>query len=345
MSTNIDYAGKTVLITGGTGSFGRTMAEHLLKTDIAAVRIFSRDEAKQHDMRIEFADERLDFHIGDIRDPHSIGRAMSGVQLVFHAAALKQVPSCEFFPEQAVLTNVVGSTNVLDAAKAAGVESVVCLSTDKAVLPVNAMGMTKALMEKVMQAAARANDAGTIVSAVRYGNVLYSRGSVVPLFVQQALAEQPMTITDPEMTRFLMPLRHCVDLVEFAFFNAEPGDVFIRKAPASTVADLAQGVNAVLGTNAPIEIIGARHGEKLYETLATADELARSEDMGDYLRVRMDSRGLNYADYHEHGNPSLDLNDDYHSHNCERLDVDQVATLLQTLPEIQDVAASGVQTS
>lgn len=334
-ASKASYTNKTVLITGGTGSFGQTMVDHLLGTDVAAIRIFSRDEAKQHDMRTSYAEPRLDFHIGDIRDPRSIGRATEGVDLVFHAAALKQVPSCEFFPEQAVLTNVVGSSNVIDAAQAAGVDAVVCLSTDKAVLPVNAMGMTKALMEKVMLASARTGESSTVVSAVRYGNVLYSRGSVVPLFVQQAKAKLPMTITDPAMTRFLMPLRHCVDLVECAFFNAEPGDTFIRKAPSSTIGDLAAGVSAVFGADPNVDVIGSRHGEKLYETLATAEELARAEDLGDYLRVRMDSRGLNYADYHEHGNPSLDLNDDYHSHNTEQLSVDQVAELLMSLPEVQ----------
>lgn len=328
--------GSDVLITGGTGSFGKTMTDHLLASDVGRIVILSRDEAKQHAMRVAYRDTRLEFHVGDIRDPRSVERACEGVDFVFHAAALKQVPSCEFFPMQAMWTNVVGSANVIEAAQRKGVKSVVCLSTDKAVLPINAMGMTKALMEKVAHAAAR-SDNPTVVSTVRYGNVLYSRGSVVPLFVDQVLAGRPMTLTDPDMTRFLMPLRQAVDLVDFAFLNAEPGDTFVRKAPASTIRDLALGTAAVLDREPQIETIGVRHGEKLFETLATGEELSRAEDLGDYFRLRMDGRNLNYDEYYSEGDAPETRPEDYHSHNTERLDADGVAELLATLPEIQAI--------
>lgn len=328
--------GSDVLITGGTGSFGKTMTDHLLASNVGRIVILSRDEAKQHAMRVAYRDTRLEFHVGDIRDPRSVERACEGVDFVFHAAALKQVPSCEFFPMQAMWTNVVGSANVIEAAQRKGVKSVVCLSTDKAVLPINAMGMTKALMEKVAHAAAR-SDNPTVVSTVRYGNVLYSRGSVVPLFVDQVLAGRPMTLTDPDMTRFLMPLRQAVDLVDFAFLNAEPGDTFVRKAPASTIRDLALGTAAVLDREPQIETIGVRHGEKLFETLATGEELSRAEDLGDYFRLRMDGRNLNYDEYYSEGDAPETRPEDYHSHNTERLDADGVAELLATLPEIQAI--------
>lgn len=330
--------GADVLITGGTGSFGKTMTDHLLRQAVGRIVILSRDEAKQHAMRVAYRDPRLEFHVGDIRDPRSVERACAGIDYVFHAAALKQVPSCEFFPMQAMWTNVVGSANVIEAAQRKGVKSVVCLSTDKAVLPINAMGMTKALMEKVAHAAAR-DEGSTVVSTVRYGNVLYSRGSVVPLFVEQLLDDRPMTITDPEMTRFLMPLSQAVDLVDFAFLNAEPGDTFIRKAPASTIKDLALGTAAALEREPRIETIGVRHGEKLYETLATAEELARSEDMGDYYRLRMDGRNLNYDEYYSEGEAPESRPEDYHSHNTDRLEADEVARLLATLPEIRAIKA------
>ena len=332
---NADYSGKRVLVTGGTGSFGKTVATHLLQRGVEEVRVLSRDEAKQHDMRVLFDEPRLNFYVGDVRSERSVDRATYGVDMVFHAAALKQVPSCEFFPIEAVMTNVLGSQNVIEAARRNGVGSVVCLSTDKAVMPANAMGMTKALMEKVAQAAARSTDRGPIVSTVRYGNVLYSRGSVVPLFVDKIFRGEPLTITEPAMTRFLMPLSEAVDLVEFAFFNAEPGDTFIRKAKAARIGDLATGVNELFGSPVATKVIGVRHGEKMYETLATVEELRQAEDMGDYWRLRMDSRDLNYADYFEGGSADEPPSEDYHSHNTELLDLDGVKELLRDLPEIR----------
>ncbi len=335
MTKNADYTGKRVLVTGGTGSFGKTVAKHLLARGVEEVRVLSRDEAKQHDMRVLFDEPRLNFYVGDVRNSRSVERASRGVDMIFHAAALKQVPSCEFFPLEAVLTNVLGSQNVVEAAEKNGVASVVCLSTDKAVMPVNAMGMTKALMEKVAQAAARTS-IDTVVSTVRYGNVLYSRGSVIPLFVEKIFRGEPLTITNPEMTRFLMPLTDAVDLVEFAFFNANPGDTFIRKAAAATIGDLATATNELFGNPVATKLIGTRHGEKLYETLATVEELRVAEDMGDYWRLRMDSRDLNYADYFEVGTTGEPPAEDYHSHNTELLDVEGVKELLLALPEIQD---------
>jgi UDP-N-acetylglucosamine 4,6-dehydratase len=325
-----------VLVTGGTGSFGSTMVRRLLETDVAEVRILSRDELKQHEMRRAIGDPRLRFYLGDVRDYDSVSRATRGVNLVFHAAALKQVPSCEFFPLEAVRTNVLGSGNVIEASNANGVASVVCLGTDKAVYPVNAMGMSKAMMEKTAQAFARNNpSATTTVSTVRYGNVIYSRGSVIPLFVEQLRAGLPMTVTDPRMTRFLMSLDEAVHLVEHAFQHARPGDLFVRKAPACTVDVLAHAVARLFDKEPRIEVFGTRHGEKLYETLATREELSRAEDQGDYFRVAVDARDLNYSQYFEEGNPAESELDDYHSHNTERLGVEQVVTLLTTLPEIR----------
>jgi len=331
-----DGYSSAVLITGGTGSFGTKMARRLLDTDVEKIKIFSRDEAKQHQMRVDFADPRLEFHIGDVRNKQSLSHAMPGVDMVFHAAALKQVPSCEFFPLQAVLTNVLGSANVIESAQEHDVRSVVCLSTDKAVMPVNAMGMTKALMEKVAQAAAR-SQAGpnTTVSSVRYGNVMYSRGSVIPLFVQQIFEGKSLSLTNPDMTRFLLPLEVAVDLVQFAFENAEAGDTFIRKAAASTVGVLAEALLMVFEADNPIDVIGVRHGEKLYETLATQEELRNATDEGDYWRLRMDQRGLNYAQYFTEGDVDIRVAEDYHSHNTEQLDVAATAELLLQLPEIQ----------
>lgn len=331
----------TVLVTGGTGSFGSTMIRRLLDTDVREVRVLSRDELKQHELRQALGDPRVRFYIGDVRDEDSVLRATRGVDFVFHAAALKQVPSCEFFPLEAVRTNILGSSNVIEASNANGVQSVVCLGTDKAAYPVNAMGMSKALMEKVAQAFARNNPtARTTVSTVRYGNVMMSRGSVIPLFIDQVRRGQPLTVTDPLMTRFLMSLEDAVLLVEHAFEHARPGDLFIRKAPASTVGDLARAVATSMGSDAEIQVIGTRHGEKLYETLATREELARSQDQGDYLRVDVDARDLNYSEYFEEGDVRESTMDDYHSHNTERLDVDGVMRLLDGLPQFKALASS-----
>jgi UDP-N-acetylglucosamine 4,6-dehydratase/5-epimerase len=319
-----------VLVTGGTGSFGHTMVRRLLDSGVGEVRILSRDELKQHDMRNNLGDDRVRFYIGDVRDYESVDRATRGVDYVFHAAALKQVPSCEFFPMEAMKTNVLGSSNVIEASNANGVRSVVCLGTDKAAYPVNAMGMSKAMMEKVAQAFARNNPtAKTVVSTVRYGNVMMSRGSVIPLFVEQIRAGTPLTVTDPNMTRFLMSLDEAVLLVEHAFEHAKPGDLFIRKAPASTIEDLAKAVGAAMGVEPDIKVIGTRHGEKVYETLATREELARALDQGDYFRVAVDARDLNYGEYFDEGDRRESEMDDYHSHNTERLNVGQVVSLLK----------------
>jgi UDP-glucose 4-epimerase len=327
-----------VLITGGTGSFGKVMLLDLLDRGCPEIRVFSRDEEKQDALRNSIGSSSVRFYIGDIRDRESVDRAMSGATRVFHAAALKQVPSCEFFPLEAVRTNILGSENVVHAALAAGVKSVVCLSTDKAVQPINAMGISKAMMEKVAQAHARAigPNANTTISMVRYGNVMYSRGSVIPLFINQIKTGRPITITEPSMTRFLMPLRDSVALVHHAFTNAKQGDLFIRKAPASTIADLVTALVELFGApNHPVESIGWRHAEKLYETLATAQELAQSDDMGQYYRIQMDSRDLNYKAYFSEGEQQTARRDDYHSHNTERLDVEGVKKLLLSLPEIR----------
>ncbi len=332
-----------ILVTGGTGSFGSTMVRRLLARDIDEVRILSRDEAKQDAMRRELADGRVKFHVGDVRDPRSVEDAVQGVRHVFHAAALKQVPSCEFFPQQAVLTNVTGSDNVIRAAEREGVESVVCLSTDKAVYPINAMGISKAMMEKVAQAHARnRGTAGPTVSITRYGNVMYSRGSVIPVFIQQLREGKPLTITDPTMTRFLMSLDESVDLVEFAFSNAEPGDLFVRKAPASTVEDLALAVASLFGVEEPeIQIMGTRHGEKLFESLLSREELQKAEDRGDYYRVPLDARSLEYELFYDEGDTKL-VDHDYTSHNTERLDVEGVKRLLLKLaPFRRELAAAG----
>lgn len=327
--------GATVTITGGTGSFGSTMARDLLAREVSAINILSRDEAKQDAMRRSIDDPRVRYFIGDVRDADSVQRAMSGADFVFHAAALKQVPSCEFFPEQAVKTNVVGSYNVIEAAGRAGVKTVVCLSTDKAVYPVNAMGMTKALMEKTAQAYARNNpDSPTTVALTRYGNVMYSRGSVIPLFIQQLQAGRPLTVTEPLMTRFLMSLEQSVDLVYHAFFNAAPGDLFVRKAPASTVETLARAVASLLGDNDPeIRVIGSRHGEKLHETLLSREEMVKSEDQGGYFRVPLDARSLQYELYFDEGETLTARLQDYTSENTDQLSVDQTKDLLLTIPE------------
>lgn len=328
----------SVLITGGTGSFGKTMLKELIASGIGQVRILSRDEEKQDALRNELRSDKVRFYLGDIRNRESVDRAMSGVDCVFHAAALKQVPSCEFFPTEAVNTNINGSENVIRSAIAAKVDSLVCLSTDKAVFPVNAMGLSKAMMEKLAHAAARdlGVDAQTTISCVRYGNVMYSRGSAIPLFIKQIKAGKPITVTEPTMTRFLMPLRDSVALVNHAFSNANQGDLFVKKAPASTILDLVNALKELFGVpDHPVEIIGWRHAEKLYETLASAQELAQSEDMGDYYRIILDQRDLNYKPYFSEGDETTITHEDYHSHNTEQLDVAGVKTLLLSLDEVQ----------
>ena len=331
----VPHSGR-VLITGGTGSFGSTMVQRLLAGNAEEIRILSRDEAKQDEMRRRFGDSRLRFYIGDVRDYDSVHRATRGITHVFHAAALKQVPSCEFFPLEAVRTNVLGSANVIEASNANGVASVVCLGTDKAVYPINAMGMSKAMMEKTAQAFARNNPtAQTVVSSVRYGNVMHSRGSVIPLFVEQVKAGQPITVTDPGMTRFLMSLDEAVLLVEHAFSTARPGDLFIRKAPACTIGVLAEAVAMLFGVVPDIRVIGTRHGEKLFETLGSREELVRAQDQGDYYRVPVDSRDLNYQGYFDEGQPEENKAEDYTSHNTQRLDIEEVCELLLTLDPVR----------
>jgi UDP-glucose 4-epimerase len=332
--------GSVVTITGGTGSFGSTMIGHLLQEDAAEVRVFSRDEAKQDALRHQVADSRVRFYIGDTRDPLSVKNVMKGTDLVFHAAALKQVPSAEFFPLEAVATNIQGSANVLREAIEAEVSSVVCLSTDKAVYPINAMGMSKALMEKTAMAFARNNlESNTTISVTRYGNVMYSRGSVIPLFVSQIKAGKAITVTDPAMTRFLMSLNDSVDLVKHAFENAETGDLFVRKAPAATIEVLVAALLEMFESNGAkgleTRAIGVRHGEKLFESLLGAEEMAKAEDRGEYFRVPLDTRTLDYEVFFEKGEDQPAPLESYTSHNTERLDKDSVKALLFTLPEIR----------
>ncbi|MEQ7127283.1 SDR family NAD(P)-dependent oxidoreductase [Actinopolymorpha sp. B11F2] len=334
-----------VLVTGGTGSFGSTMVRRLLRTGVGEVRVLSRDETKQDDMRRRLSDQRLRFLLGDVRDLDSVQDAVRGADFVFHAAALKQVPSCEFFPAQAVRTNILGSANVVEAAISAGVTSVVCLSTDKAVYPINAMGMSKALMEKVAQASARQHaQSQTTVSITRYGNVMYSRGSVIPLFVDQIRRGQPLTVTDPQMTRFLMSLDESVELVEYAFANADNGDLFVRKAPACAVEVLARAVARLLKVDEPeIRVIGVRHGEKLFETLLSREERIRAVDKGDYFRVPLDARSLQYELFFDEGMAEERSLDDYTSHNTSQLDIDEVQDLLLMLPEMQALLEEAVE--
>jgi UDP-glucose 4-epimerase len=337
------FTNKTLLITGGTGSFGNAVLKRFLDTDIAEIRIFSRDEKKQDDMRKRYNSAKLKFYIGDVRDVRSVEQAMRGVDYVFHAAALKQVPSCEFHPMQAVRTNVLGTENVLEAAIQAGVKRVVCLSTDKAVYPINAMGISKAMMEKVMVAASRnLEGSGTVICGTRYGNVMASRGSVIPLFVQQVIREQPITITDPAMTRFMMTLADAVDLVLYAFEHGDNGDIFVQKAPAATIETLAHAVTGLMGKpDHTVNVIGTRHGEKLYEALLSREEMACAEDMGDYFRVPADSRDLNYGKYVDQGQQRLTQTaheEDYNSHNTLRLDVAGMQKLLLKLEGMQRIA-------
>jgi UDP-N-acetylglucosamine 4,6-dehydratase/5-epimerase len=331
------FKNKVLMITGGTGSFGNAVLKRFLSTDVREIRIFSRDEKKQEEMRIALNDDKLKFYIGDIRSYDSILQAMKGVDYVFHAAALKQVPSCEFYPMEAVRTNVLGAENVMNAAIARGVERVVVLSTDKAVYPINAMGVSKAMMEKLMVAKARMQEAGeTLLCATRYGNVMASRGSVIPLFVSQIKEGKALTITDPSMTRFLMSLDDSVDLVLHAFEHGQQGDIFVQKAPASTVADLATALLGLFGTIVSPRIIGTRHGEKLYETLVSREEMARVDDMGGYYRIPADNRDLNYGKYFSDGEERISSLDDYTSHNTQQLDVAQIKTLLKKLDFIQE---------
>ncbi|AWG25369.1 polysaccharide biosynthesis protein [Flavobacterium kingsejongi] len=326
---------KTLLITGGTGSFGTAVLNRFLDTDhFSEIRIFSRDEKKQDDMRKQYNNSKLKFYIGDVRDYNSIERAMRNVDYVFHAAALKQVPSCEFFPMQAVQTNVIGTQNVIDAAVANEVEKVICLSTDKAAYPINAMGISKAMMEKVAVAASR-NLEKTTVCLTRYGNVMASRGSVIPLFLDQIKAKQVLTITDPNMTRFLMSLDEAVELVLFAFEHGNQGDLFVNKAPAGTIGDLALALKELCGAQNEVKVIGTRHGEKLYETLCTREEMVKAEDMGDFYRIPADNRDLNYAQYFSEGEEDVSIIEDYHSHNTEQLGVEGMKKLLSKLPLIR----------
>ena len=333
------FDNSVVTITGGTGSFGSTMAVNLLEKGVRQINIFSRDEAKQDEMRRRFNDERLRFFIGDVRDADSVAPAVRGADYVFHAAALKQVPSCEFFPQQAVKTNVLGSDNVIKTAAEAGVRSLVCLSTDKAVYPVNAMGMSKALMEKTAQAFARNfPDSDMTVSVTRYGNVMYSRGSVIPMFVNQLKSGKPLTLTDPEMTRFLMSLAESVDLVEYAFLNANPGDIYVKKAPGATVEVLARAVASLLGNNDPeIKVIGSRHGEKMHEALLSSEEIAKAVDEGDFFRVPLDARSLQYELYFDEGSSKPPLAEDYTSLSTQQLNVDETKELLLKLPEMREL--------
>jgi UDP-glucose 4-epimerase len=333
------FTDKVLLITGGTGSFGNAVLRRFLDSDLKEVRIFSRDEKKQDDMRKTYNNDRLKFYLGDVRDERSVAAAMRGVDYCFHAAALKQVPSCEFHPMQAVRTNVLGTENVISNAVTAGVRRLVCLSTDKAVYPINAMGISKALMEKVMVASSRdLEGTGAVVCGTRYGNVMASRGSVIPLFVEQIRAGKPITITEPNMTRFMMTLDDAVELVLYAFSNGRNGDIFVQKAPAATVAILADALRQLLGKpEHPIRVIGTRHGEKLHEALLSREERARAEDLGDYYRVPPDGRDLNYDKFVERGEPKLGQSEEYNSHNTHQLDVESMKALLMRLPLIERV--------
>ena len=331
------FKNKVLMITGGTGSFGNTVLKRFLTTDVSEIRIFSRDEKKQEDMRIALNNSKLKFYIGDVRDYDSVCQAMRGVDYVFHAAALKQVPSCEFYPMEAVRTNVIGTENVLNAATANGVKRVVVLSTDKAVYPINAMGISKAMAEKLMVAKSRLQREGeTVFCATRYGNVMASRGSVIPLFVSQLKSDNPLTVTDPHMTRFLMSLEDSVDLVLYAYEHGNQGDIFVQKAPASTVAELAQALKELFARNNEIRIIGTRHGEKLYESLISREEMAHAQDMGGYYRIPADNRDLNYAKYFSEGEEKISNFDDYTSHNTHRLNVEQIKALLLKLDYIKE---------
>lgn len=332
------FKNKTLLITGGTGSFGNAVLRRFLDSDIKEIRIFSRDEKKQDDMRHRLQNPKVKFYIGDVRDKRSVDGAMPGVDYIFHAAALKQVPSCEFFPVQAVRTNVLGTENVLDSAIHYGVKNVVVLSTDKACYPINAMGISKAMMEKVAIAKGRAlgADGKTTICCTRYGNVMASRGSVIPLWIEQLKAGNDITVTDPNMTRFMMTLDDAVDLVLYAFQHGENGDLFVQKAPAATLEVLAKALLEMYRSKAQVRVIGTRHGEKLYETLVTREEMARAEDMGQYYRIPCDTRDLNYDKFFVEGNENMARIEDYHSHNTHRLSVEEMKTLLLKLEMIRE---------
>ena len=331
------FKGKCILITGGTGTFGNAALKRFLNSEVEQIRIFSRDEKKQEDMRIHYKDPRLKFYIGDVRSLSSVMTAMEGVDYVFHAAALKQVPSCEFYPMEAIKTNAIGADNVLTAAASAGVKKVVILSTDKAVYPINAMGMSKALMEKIMVAKARlADPAKTVFCGTRYGNVMASRGSVIPLFISQIKEGKPITITDPTMTRFMMTIDDAIDLVLYAFENGKPGDMFVQKAPAATIETLAAALKKLFKADNPIKIIGTRHGEKLFETLLTREEMAKAEDLGKYYRIPMDDRDLNYGLYFTEGKKEVSLKEDYNSHNTYRLNEDELTELLLKVDYVRE---------
>lgn len=331
------FKNKVLMITGGTGSFGNTVLKRFLSTDVSEIRIFSRDEKKQDEMRIALNDQKLKFYIGDVRDYDSVCQAMKGVDYVFHAAALKQVPSCEFYPMEAVRTNVMGTENVMNAATASGVKRLVVLSTDKAVYPINAMGISKAMAEKLMVAKARMQQKGeTVLCATRYGNVMASRESVIPLFVSQLKEGKHLTVTDPNMTRFLMSLEESVDLVLYAYEHGQQGDIFVQKAPASTVLDLAQALKEIFEKKNEIRVIGTRHGEKLYESLISREEMAHAKDMGAYYRVPADNRDLNYAKYFSDGEEVISHTDDYTSHNTNRLNIEEIKQLLLKLDFIKE---------
>lgn len=331
------FKNKTILITGGTGSFGNVVLERFLNTDIKEIRIFSRDEKKQNDMRMHYQNSKIKFYIGDVRNIDSLNNAMYGVDFIFHAAALKQVPSCEFFPIEAVKTNILGTDNVLTAAINAGVKKIICLSTDKAAYPVNAMGISKAMMEKTFIAKSRlVSPEKTLICGTRYGNVMASRGSVIPLFIEQIKAGKPLTITDPKMTRFIMSLDEAVELVLYAFQNASNGDIMVQKSPASYIGDLAQALKELFEVDNAIEVIGTRHGEKIYEVLLTKEEAAKAIDMGGFYRVPADNRDLNYGKYLEEGSQKITLTDEYNSNNTKILSVEEIKEKLLTLAFIQD---------
>ena len=336
------FKNKILLITGGTGTFGNAVLHRFIETDIKEIRIFSRDEKKQDEMRNTLRNPKVKFYLGNVRDYDSIIPTMRNVDLVFHAAALKQVPSCEFFPLEAVRTNTLGAENVMNAALACGVKNMIVLSTDKAVYPINAMGMSKALMEKMMVAKARTHgNSSTIFCGTRYGNVMGSRGSVIPFFISQILSGSPITVTDPNMTRFMMSIDDALDLVVYAFQNGKPGDIFVQKAPAATIETLANALKRIFNTNNEIRIIGTRHGEKLYETLLTREEMASADDMGKYYRIASDVRDLNYSCYFTKGEPKISGQDDYNSYNTRRLDEDSLIALLLKLDFVRDAMETG----